>query len=107
MDVVLLSVLTVITLTSITLTSAEYRSDDVDLNFAGFDDNHNTTETVNVARINPKFHKYEVNINKTHPAANRSSYDLIEYSIVDQNVSQVDKVRQEKVKQVQKIMFQS
>lgn len=113
-NTVLLSAMTVIALTGITLTSLKFRHDtnhsDVGLN-PEYDDDEYSTNTIVPSRLNPKFHFYNVlgdNNNSTEKSVvvKRSSdkaSNQFQYSIDDKNVSMIDEVRRDKVKQVQTV----
>lgn len=106
---VLLSAMTMIALTGITLTTLKYRHDshnanvtlvlhdDIDYDFSA--------DTIESARVNPKFHFYDVldkNRSTEKSVVRRSSDNLVDYSIVETNVSMIDETKREKVKQVHK-----
>lgn len=116
---VLLSAMTVIALTGITLTTLKYLDDsnnsDVELNLE-YDDDEYSTNTIDPSRLNPKFHFYNVLDNLVDNNNNHSTEksvvvkrstdeasNQLQYSIDDKNVSMIDEVRREKVKQVQAV----
>jgi hypothetical protein len=94
-----MSAMTVVALTGITLTTLKYNhiSDD---EFNENDDN--SSETFVPIYYNPKF-QYDVNQSRSLTSKNvvkRSSENLIQYSIDDENLSMVDEMKREKVKEV-------
>lgn len=104
-NTVLLSAMTMIALTGITLTTLKYRHNDhsnVTLNLGDFDDDY-SDDAIVATRLNPKFHYYDV-LDKNHSTeknvVRRSSDNLVDYSIVEKNVSMIDETKREKVKQV-------
>lgn len=108
-NTVLLSAMTMIALTGITLTTIKYRHNDhsnVTLNLADIDDDY-SDDTIVATRLNPKFHYYDV-LDKNHSTeknvVRRSSDNLVDYSIVEKNVSMIDETKREKVKQVKQKM---
>ena len=103
-NTVLLSAITVIALTGITLTSLKYRNNDENFNLIDDDyDDNNSSESLHVNKVNPKFHFYDTEQHKkNHSVTKRSDKTVIEYSVRDRNVLRVDEVKREKVKQVQR-----
>lgn len=103
-NTVLLSAMTMIALTGVALTSLKYRHDNDHSDVVVSLDDDNSTETIDAARVNPKFHFYDVlaaNRTTEKIVAKRSTFDPDQYAIDDKNVSMVDGDRREKVKQVQ------
>jgi hypothetical protein len=105
---VLLSALTVIALTGITLTGLKYRSDNDDhtdvVTLNDDDDYDYSMDSIESNRINPKFHFYNViekNQSTESVIVKRSVDNSDQYPIEDRNMSMIDDVRREKVKQVQ------
>ena len=107
---VLLSAMTIIAITGVTLTTLKYQNTNNDHpNVIGDDDDY-YTDSIESTRLNPKFHFYDV-LDKNHSTeksvvTKRSSgdaFNLIEYSIDEKNVSMIDEMRRDKVKQVQMV----
>lgn len=109
---VLLSAMTIVAFTGITLTTLKYHNannDHSNVVLELTDDDDYYVDIEDTTRLNPKFHFYDVldknrSTEKSVVVKRSSSVasNLIEYSIDEKNVSTIDEMRRENVKQVQR-----
>lgn len=108
----ILSAITVIALTGITLTSLKYNKNDnedeifVDNYHDYDDDNFSLNDTHSNTLQYPKFHYKNINQNMSAMNEKRvvkrsnGATRIVDYSIVDRNLSMIDESRRQKVKEV-------